>query len=272
MRKIYLNEQKDIIINMLDYIDKICDEHSINYSLIGGSLIGAIRHKGFIPWDDDIDIILLPNEYKKLIDLLSESNDYLLLEPNNNDDYFYPFAKLISCETVLIENRVKRINNYGVYLDIFQYHYVSNNKLLRFIHYKSLVFIKVLLTASVLLDEEVKKEKNFLKKLRNFVARKIGTRKLKKKYLSLCNSKKETNYILANWPCYGFKQEIQKASDFKHFKKVKFETIKALITTDYDQILKTTFNDYMKLPPKNQRVSNHDTKVYWRDEDEKIKK
>ena len=75
MKKISIKEQQLLLIEMLDYITKICDKNNINYSLIGGSLIGAIRHKGMIPWDDDIDIILMPNEYEKLIDILKKKND-----------------------------------------------------------------------------------------------------------------------------------------------------------------------------------------------------
>ena len=66
MKKIELKEQKKIMIELLEYFDKVCRENNIKYSLIGGSLIGAIRHKGIIPWDDDIDVILSKNEYLKL--------------------------------------------------------------------------------------------------------------------------------------------------------------------------------------------------------------
>ena len=70
MKKIELPEQKKLLVEMLKYITDICDKYNIKYSLIGGSLIGAIRHKGIIPWDDDIDIILMPEEYDKLINAL----------------------------------------------------------------------------------------------------------------------------------------------------------------------------------------------------------
>ena len=66
-KEITIDEQKKILIKILAYVDNICRKNNIKYSLIGGSLIGAIRHNGFIPWDDDIDIILMPKEYKKLI-------------------------------------------------------------------------------------------------------------------------------------------------------------------------------------------------------------
>ncbi|MBO6145661.1 MAG: LicD family protein [Bacilli bacterium] len=273
MKKISIKEQQLLLIEMLDYITKICDKNNINYSLIGGSLIGAIRHKGMIPWDDDIDIILMPNEYEKLIDILKKKNDKYYLLESNNQDYSYPFSKLIDRRTFLIEEGQEVIENYGVYLDIFKYKYVSNNKIIRYIQYKTIVLVKMLIGSSAQNRDKIKKEKNIIKRLRNFIAHIIGNNNLIKIYENMYrNNIKKTNYILSNWPAYGFKKEIQLTDNMKLYKKVKFENIESMISSNYDEILKTTFGDYMKLPPKEKRKSHHKMKVYWRDKDEKIEK
>ena len=92
-----------LLLNMLSYIDKVCRENDIKYSLIGGTLLGAIRHNGFIPWDDDIDIILDYNNYKKLINILKNKKDdkYEVLIPGESHGYPLQFAKLIDKRNIL---------------------------------------------------------------------------------------------------------------------------------------------------------------------------
>ena len=105
MKKIEIDEQKKIMVEILEYFDKVCRENNINYSLIGGSLIGAIRHKGIIPWDDDIDVILTRENYLKIISLLEKENDnrFKILTQNTCNDYSFPFPKLIDKRTYVVE-------------------------------------------------------------------------------------------------------------------------------------------------------------------------
>ena len=264
MKKIDIEEQKKILVEILKYIDDVCEENNIKYSLVCGSLIGAVRHKGIIPWDDDIDIGLLPEEYDKLMKVLSHTNNrYILLDPENNHNYYYPFAKLVDSKTVMIEKGVKSIENYGVYVDIFRYDYVSNNKFIRKMHYKILIFIQTLFSRAMLDPKNI----NCLKsKLIVIFARIIGANYLKKRHIKLCrNKKKKTDYVLLNWPEYGFNKEVEKTDNFKKYQKVKFENIKAMIISNYDEVLRTMFGDYMQLPPEEDRVAKHDTEIYWRD-------
>lgn len=263
MKKIDLPEQKKLLIELLKYITDICQENDIKYSLLGGSLIGAVRHEGIIPWDDDVDIVLMPDEYQKLIKVLSEKNHayYFLMNPETNKDYYYPFAKLIDTRTTLIENGIKTIPNYGVYLDIFVYHYVSKNEFIRKMHYKRLFFIQTLFARAMLNPKEMQRLKT---KIIVTIANIFGPNYFKRRHMKICRSKHKTEYILMNWPAYGYKKEIQNVASYQKYKYVKFENIKAMITEDYDTILKTTFGNYMQLPPKEKRVAKHDTQIYWR--------
>lgn len=262
MKKITLVEQKKILVEMLSYIDKVCRENNIKYSLIGGSLIGAVRHKGIIPWDDDIDMILMPQEYDKLISILSKENSqYTLLNPVDNKKYYYPFAKLVDNRTLLIEKGIKEIDNYGVYVDIFQYHYVSNNALIRKIHYKKLFFIQTLFARSMLNPREIK---NLKSKLIVYCSKLFGANCLKKWHIRLCNKRKTTRYLLSNWPVYGYSKEIQDANVMNQYIDASFENETVMITKNYDKILSTTFGDYMKFPPKEQRIRKHNVDVFWK--------
>ncbi|MBQ8659839.1 MAG: LicD family protein [Bacilli bacterium] len=263
MKEINLKEHKKILVEMLDYIHNICIDNDIKYSLLGGSLIGAIRHKGIIPWDDDIDIVLEHSEYMKLIDILKKTDSKYKLLDVDSKNYLYPFAKLIDTRTVLFEDGFKSIDDYGVYLDIFEYNNFPNNKILGLIHYKIIMFYRFLIWKYSI---EKCNSKGF-KRLLTFLLRKINNKVLLKGYNLInrfYNHFKCDNYM-SNWIAYGLYKEIQSKSFFKSFKIVKFENIDAMITEDYDGILKTSFGDYMKLPPKEKRILPHKNRIYWKD-------
>jgi len=105
MKSIELNEQKQILVDILQNVHDFCKKNQINYSLAGGSLIGAIRHKGFIPWDDDIDILLHRDEYERFLQMyVDPSGIYQLHSMKNDPQYCYPFAKVEDTRTIINEN------------------------------------------------------------------------------------------------------------------------------------------------------------------------
>lgn len=256
-------EQKLVMLDLLKYFDNICRANNIKYSLIGGSLIGAVRHHGFIPWDDDIDLILMPEEYKKLIKVLNNNNNnkYRFLLPEQSNSYNYPFLKLIDTRTALEETKYTGVEDYGVYLDIFSYHYVSNNKFIRVLHYYGQIFGKKLFA---LMARNPKSEGNILNKILFLSCKLVPVDLVKKKYVKYCTNNSRTGYILSNWPAYGFKKEIQIVDDTKGYIDMEFEGVEAMVFENYDKILRTTFGDYMILPPEKERASNHDIKVWWK--------
>ena len=131
MKKINIVEQKKIMVEILAYFDKVCRQNNINYSLIGGSLIGAIRHQGIIPWDDDIDVILSRDNYLKIIEILEKDDDarFKILTKNNTKDYFFSFPKLVDKRTYVVEHQnLEQISEYGIYIDIFSYNFMPNSQ------------------------------------------------------------------------------------------------------------------------------------------------
>lgn len=255
MKNRELEDLQNCELDILKQFINVCDKLNVNYFVIGGTLIGAVRHKGFIPWDDDIDVCMLREDYEKF---LREGQKYL------DDKYFiqtyktdneYPnnFAKIRNSETTFIESSIKHLNiNHGVYIDIFP---LDNL-------YKYNKFKSKLISYSLLYDF-FKQSNNRLKRIFNKIAKFIyGNQdkiKLCEKLDSIytkCNNKNIdilTNYCGA----WGIKKESHKKSDFDDYIMLQFEDIQVKAPIGYDRVLKDTYGDYMKLPPKEKQVAHH---------------
>lgn len=270
MNRIDRENQKKIMVQILEYFDNICRENNIDYSLIGGSLIGAIRHKGIIPWDDDIDVILTYDNYKKVIEILKKNNDkkYKILDSETCSDYFLPFPKLIDTSTYVEEPLfLHQIKEYGIFIDIFCYFNIPNDSKLQYQTIRKIKFLNGLLARKRFKLKEVGIKKYFMNLFRNIFTTIIGRKKLINKLNNLYEkcSNENSEYVVSNWPIYPMDNEIQRSKNIMEYIDTSFENINVKIFKNYDAILKTTFGDYMKLPPKEKRVS-HGLIAYWRDD------
>ena len=266
MKKMSDNEVKKNLVVMLEKFDKICRDNDIKYSLIGGSLIGAIRHHGIIPWDDDIDVILERNEYLKLLDVVNNYDDerYMFLSHECNRTYYYPFLKMIDKYTFVKENDFKVIDDYGEYIDIFFYHSVPSSSFLLKIYWWRLLFLKKMIGIYGLDDFKGRKFA-LLKRVINVLTCLVGIDNILMCYDKLMRKKYKSNFVISNWPCYGLNKEIQLLSKIHRYIDVDFEKIRVMIFKDYNNILNTSFGDYMKLPPVEERI-NHNLNIYFRDD------
>ena len=269
MKIITPQEQKQIMLDMLEFVDKICRKNNIKYSLLGGSLIGAIRHQGSIPWDDDIDIILTKENYAKLKTILDqETGLYQTLKFGHGGERF-SFLKLIDTKTCVIENSQEKFDpNYGIYIDIFCYNYAPNSERARKKYYKKLKLL-VSLTARHRLDfKHDSLPKNFLRFGKNTVSKILGYKTIHKIFQKTLNQYQDTDYLISNWPLYGPNKEFQLAKNTEDYIDAKFENLTVMIFKNYDAILRATYGDYMQLPPKSERKPRHDMKMWWGEENE----
>ena len=255
-----------LLQTMKDFI-KLCEENDIKYVAAYGTVLGAVRHKGLIPWDDDIDVYMTRDNYEKLISLKDkiEKTSYEIIDYNNTN-YYLPFAKFCNKQTTLWE-----MEDYpfilGVFVDIFPLDYVpegdndainlkykykkywiqyrrclrkiSKNQYLNNIHHHSLRLVLVGL-----------RNKIYQPFKRFFISRFIKTEHLIKE-------KNGNRYM-----CYTTSaQPIDKATYPKHWIentiKVPFEDFLINIPQDYHNYLTNEYGDYMKLPPIGMRISNH---------------
>src|SRR5699024_7471673 len=124
--------QKDQLDILIEF-DRICKKNNIKYQLFAGTLLGAIRHKGFIPWDDDIDVCMLREDYEKFLNICNKDmkNEYFLQTYNSDTNYIMQFAKLRKNNTIFLERVTANCDiHHGVYIDIFPLDDVRPNTLM----------------------------------------------------------------------------------------------------------------------------------------------
>ena len=261
-KRISAQDVKDIEINLLDYIDSICKKHHIEYFLGYGTLLGAIRHKGFIPWDDDIDICMKRKDYEKFISVFSIEKDepYKLLHSSMDKTYFYEFAKVVDVRAKVYGVGVNDIPNEGVWVDIFPLDAVSKHqKLQRFLIQICMVF-RIM---SVYKKFPAHKHSYLFYPLW-LIARMIGF-KLPLKitdWLSKSGTNEDIIGYIAAMSTTGSKY-CSPASWFEETIEVDFEGKKYPAPKAYHDYLKSQYGDYMKLPPEDKRVG-HPVEAYWR--------
>lgn len=124
-----LEKLHSTLVEILDYVYGVCEEHGLTCLLVYGTALGAYRHDGFIPWDDDVDVAMPRDDYNKFLQIMKEKKDDLfeLQNEDNEKNYFLGFAKVRKKNTVFIESIAEKLyQNNGIYIDIFPLEYVEN--------------------------------------------------------------------------------------------------------------------------------------------------
>lgn len=273
MKELTQDNLRILQLAMLDKIDLLCKTHAINYSLCGGTLLGAIRNEGYIPWDDDIDIFLPRPDYEKLLSVFEEDELYTILEMRFQNDYYYPFAKLVDKRTTLTEKNMVNIANLGVYIDIFPVDALPLNKKLSNLHYMKLYFYNFMMTnaipnwncysafsVDVIIHKVIKLPFVLVSKL-------LGVRFWKEKLYNAFTRYEfgttgKAGYILSAYK----KKEIIDDIVFQTFTAKLFEKNEYRVIVQYSVYLNAIYGDFMKLPPKEKQVSHHNFDAYWKDE------
>lgn len=245
---------------LADEVKRICEKNDIKYFMIAGTLLGAVRHKGFIPWDDDMDFGMLRPDFERFLKVCDEelNSKTFFLQTDRNDKYYtFNFAKLRLNGTRVIEDFSCNISvNQGIYIDIFPIDAVSDNRIEKAIQYKSFWLYRNLLWIKCGYGSDSRK-KELSYRIANTVSKLFSIEFLKRKKMK-CITKymdKKTQYVVTSDGNYGLKKETLKADWVLHTKDYSFEDRVYPGIEDYDQYLSYFYGDYMKLPPKEKR--NH---------------
>lgn len=267
MRRISdIAELRQIQMGILSFVDKVCRENKIKYSICYGTLIGAIRHGGYIPWDDDIDIILLRKDYDRFIELLSKLKNpvYELFSINKTPKYYHPYAKVSDSRTLLIEPDIEA--NIGVNIDIFPVDDAPDEELEQ---KKILARVKNYINLFVITGLKWRSKRPLIKNMFMMVIqflllpipRLFFSRKIDKLARLAVKGESNTRGCLV-WG-YG-KKELMPSNIFDSYTDVKFENITVMALAEYDKYLSHIYGDYMQLPPEEKRVTHHSFKAYWK--------
>lgn len=263
MNRHELTEMQKKLLEMLTWYDRFCRENSLTYYAVGGTLLGAVRHGGFIPWDDDIDVAMPRKDYMKLEKLMSgkQFGSYILETPNTDaGDFCYPYTKLYDTSTTLIEHCKKPLVR-GLFLDIFPFDGIGNDKkeglkwfrsISREYHFyltriaairngrsfykNAAVFLSHIIPKVVVDDVELRKHLD--KRCRRY---------------GLENSKYGGN-LLGNWG----KRELVPVEVIGNPQKYQFENIEIMGIEKYDRYLTNIYGEWRKVPPKEKQITHHD--------------
>ncbi len=249
--------QKVQLMMLKDFI-KICEDNNILYFVNGGTLLGTIRHGGFIPWDDDIDIMMFRKDFEKLNKLMSEKpNDkYWLINVLNEETYHYTWARFNLKNTELREWWADQVDyKVNIFMDIFILDNIPDNKIKRFIHKWRCFTLNQLVQYSLVKFENESKFKQIIQQSIYYILKILPISPMTLKKRCVKTYKKYENIEcdeVCDFPAVcGL--PIYKKNDWLPAKKAKFEDIKVNIPNNEDSILKIIYGDYMKLPPKDKR-------------------
>lgn len=264
MNSITTDEIKKIQLDILLAVDRFCKDNNIDYYLCGGTLLGAVRHKGFIPWDDDIDIQMKRNDYERFI-VEFDHPIYKTININNTSNYYLSNTKVIDSRTFLIEE-VKKPIPLGVFIDIFPLDQLPNNRLLlRITNAVIAIFRRILLVKNISNSAQRSTIKNSILSIGYWIFKPITNKTIITSInclSQLFNNSKASNIACISSFSYGLK-EVVPATDYAYPVDCQFEGYSFSAPNGYENILKSWFGDYMILPPKEKQVSHHNFKAYW---------
>lgn len=269
MKRVTAEEQKEINLELLLFFDKTCRKHGIHYSITGGTLLGAVRHGGFIPWDDDVDVFLPRPEFEKLRDVFDDGERFVWTDRRKNASFPYNFGRLIDTETIITDAKGMPSEGMGLFLDVCVVDGLPEGEKKRNAHMKRMIFLHRA-RSSFIYNRELPEYRsgNIIKRLSKSVFTKVTSVDF---WLDRAETEARrypfdnSEYVANGLSQYG-KKEIMHRSAFDSYIEMEFEGHKVMACCGWEEYLTNIYGDYMKLPPPEKRVGDHIVSVYYRDQ------
>ncbi len=269
MNELNLNEIQSASLSVLDKLVEIINQLNLHYSLAWGTLLGAVRHQGFIPWDDDIDIMMPRPDYEKLLDFCIKNQDeilpYNLINIRSNDNYVYVLSRFSDSRYTVDYTNVR---NYGlgVFVDIYPIDGLGTNYE-KAKYYNRRNALKKRLAKLLEPDKFLKSPNGIFKTILKYpsyiIAKLIGRQRLLKSVDNSCSSVSYSESSFVGIPTVEIEDKYIMPKDwFDSYEFLLFETNKYSVISKYKEFLKQRYGDYMKLPPENERIAHHYYSVY----------
>lgn len=253
----------EIVKNVID----ICEKNNLEYFMLGGTMLGAIRHKGFIPWDDDIDLGLPRKDYDKFLEIAPEqlANNLKMVNYKTDSNYHYYITRILDIDTKVIEERIgsedEKYTNASI--DIFPLDGTPNNDILRKIYFFRVLYHRALMSLCYKDSIDKKRKRSKKEKILLWVMMRLPIEKITTAY----KQKEKIDKLLKKQDFYNSKyvgnimgayrtKEIVPKEFYGNGKMYQFEDIKMNGLELYDEYLKYTYGDYMKLPPEDKRKTH----------------
>jgi LPS biosynthesis protein len=263
MQEVTPDESKKLQLKILINVAKFCDEHNINYSLAYGTLIGAVRHKGFIPWDDDIDIIMMRDDYERFVTTYNDDS-FDLVDGDHQLNHLHVRIADKNTRIVSLEGGRDKYYKSGVWIDVFPIDKVPDDKE----EYQRFMKRIYILCKLQLIAEVGGKDRKFPHKVLfnalQFFLKPLGVlfvNKAKKEMVKYNHSESNTVANISLWYLHYPSFSIEY---MKQFIKIEFEGHLFNSISNYDGYLKGIYGDYMTPPPINKQAPRHKYVAYWR--------
>lgn len=263
-KELNFSEIRAVQLEILKYFTEFCTKNSLKYSLSFGTLLGAIRHKGFIPWDDDIDIMMPRPDYNKFLKLFNQKKGkFRVLSLHEDSNYPYTYAKVEDTSTVLIEE-IDLKYNIGINIDIFPIDGVPS-KMKDFNRYfRKVKFFRNLLGIKI---TKIVSSRSFLKNSILKILKVIFSPITYQYFVRIIDNELEkydydsSEFLMS--PCIHLKYEHRANRKlYENTILVEFEGERYSAIEEYDNYLTMIYGEYLKLPPASKRVTHHSFKGY----------
>lgn len=266
--RINLLELKEIQIKILLNFLSFCDAYNLKYFVCYGTLLGAVRHGGYIPWDDDIDVMMPAKDYDFLIQNYNRFSDYYeIIDAGKFFNFYLPFAKLSQKNTILIEDVSSNFDRLGVNIDIFPLDTLPKSNVMSHITVFYFSLLKKMLTVKMV---PLRKSRSNAKNIQLLILKALLIF-INYKYLVLIITKSRD--VLSRFgngtkfACYvGIynDRDIYEPDVFDRQVNLNFEGLRVNAPESYSKVLTKIYGDYMKLPPLEKRITHHHFEAYRR--------